>query len=173
MRKLAAVLTLSYLPLLAAEPSLVPAAAVGTADPQAAFEKLKGLAGEWRGNVRGAGPAAVTWRVISAGSAVVENIFPGAEHEMMTVYYLDAGQLVATHYCGTGNQPRFKLGEKSTGGELFLDFTGGSNLKPEKDTHMHSGRIKLVDADHLETEWTLWQEGRQVGSHVFDLSRKK
>ena len=173
MRKLAVALTLSCLPLLAAEPSLVPAAPAGKADPKAAFEKLKGLAGEWTGEVRGVGPATVTWRVISGGSAVVENIFPGAEQEMMTVYYLDAGQLVATHYCGTGNQPRFKLGGKSTAGELFLDFTGGSNLKPATDTHMHSGRIKFVEPDKLETEWSFWQQGKQTGAHVFELSRKK
>ena len=38
---------------------------------------------------------------------------------------------------------------------------------------MHSGRIKFVEADKLETEWSLWQQGRQVGSHVFELSRKR
>lgn len=173
MRKLAAVLSLSCLPLLAAAQSPVPAAPAGKADPKAAFERLKGLAGEWGGNVKGAGPATVTWRVISGGSAVVESLFPGEPQEMMTVYHLDAGRLVATHYCGLGNQPRFELGPKSTADELFLDFTGGANLKAEKDTHMHSGRIKFVGADRLETEWSLWQGGQQAGAHVFELSRKR
>ena len=173
MRKLAAVLTLSCLPLAAAAQSLVPAAPAGKADPKAAFERLKALAGDWTGEVKGVGPAAVTWRVISNGSAVVEEIFPGAEHEMMTVYTLDAGRLVATHYCAAGNQPRFALGPKSTAGELFLDFTGGANVVPAKDTHMHSGRIKFVDADQLETEWSLWQGGKPAGAHVFVLARKK
>ena len=48
MRKLAAMLTLSCLPFVAAAQSLVPAAPAGKADPKAAFERLK-VVGSWAG----------------------------------------------------------------------------------------------------------------------------
>lgn len=155
------------LPAPAAEPS--PAS-------KAAFERLKALAGAWEGKAghgEQLGPASVRWETISAGTAVMETLFPGTEHEMRSVYFLDRGELVLTHYCAMGNQPRMRLSPASTEKELVFDFAGGTNLDPAKDVHVHSGRIQLVGPDALEAEWTVWGGGKQTGANRFVLERAK
>lgn len=159
-------------------PALAAAPAAPPADAKAAFERLKALAGEWEGKAGHAegdmAPATVRWETISNGTAVMETLFPGTSHEMRSVYHLDRGDLVLTHYCALGNQPRMKLAPRaSTGGELVFEFAGGSNLDAAKDPHIHAGKLRLVSADALEAEWAFWQGGKQAGANRFVLARKR
>jgi len=146
----------------------------GPVDGKAAFERLKSLAGEWQGTAGGEPrmPASVRYELGSGGTIVRELLFPGTEHEMLSVYHLVDGQLVATHYCAMGNQPRFKL-QAATADELVFGFDGGTNFAPAKDTHVHDGRIRMVGPDRLEASWTVFAGGKQTGSNSFSLTRKK
>lgn len=157
------------------------AAAVRTApagvDGRAALARLKTLAGEWRGRVvtEDGPPAEVLFSVTAGGSTVLEKLFPGTEHEMVSMYHLDGDDLVLTHYCGMGNQPRMRLVQSSGTDplELRFDFTGGTNIDPAKDMHMHAGRLTLRGADHLEAEWSVYDKGKQTGANKFFLDRVK
>src|SRR5262245_12866207 len=88
----------------------------------AAFERLKSLAGTWKGT-GGHGdaqePMTVTYKVTSGGSVVLETVAQGTEHEMITIYYLDGEDLVLTHYCALGNQPHMKAAAQSDGKLVF------------------------------------------------------
>lgn len=142
---------------------------------QEAFAMLKGLAGEWQGKAmnRDNGPAvAVTYRVTANNSVVLETLFPGTEHEMITMYHLDNGKLVLTHYCAMGNQPRMELDPASSPGRLAFSFVGGSNLDPARDVHMHQGRINLVAPDRLENEWDVFRGTEKIDTKKFYLERK-
>jgi hypothetical protein len=154
--------------------ALAAPASAGPADGKAAFERLKSLAGDWQGTVGAAGgpPATIRYEIGSGGTIVRELLFPGTEHEMLNVYHLVDGQLVATHYCAMGNQPRFKL-EAATADELVFGFAGGTNFVPEKDPHIHDGRIRFVAADRIEEDWTAFGGGKRTGDHKFVLTRKK
>src|SRR5208282_1089463 len=57
----------------------------------AGFEQFKLLAGEWVGKEKSNdGPDVhIQYKVTGAGSAVVETIFPGTEHEMVSVIHPD------------------------------------------------------------------------------------
>jgi len=57
--------------------------------------------------------------------------------------------------------------------ELRFDFTGGANINPAKDMHMHAGMLRLRGADRLEAEWTLYDKGKQTSAHKFFLDRVK
>src|SRR3954454_8312886 len=101
---------------LGGPPALVLTTAVPAADPapvkQSAFDKLKKLAGTWvAADEKGQPTAQVVsgFKVVSAGSAVQENIFPGTDHEMVSVYFKDGQDVLMTHYCALGNQPQMKL----------------------------------------------------------------
>src|SRR5438105_3520584 len=76
------------------------------ADGSAAFEKLKKLAGTWVAADKDGKPTDQVVSVIkvtAGGSTVHETLFPGQPHEMVSVYHLDKGELVMTHYCALGN----------------------------------------------------------------------
>ena len=150
------------------------ASSSASADGKAAFERLKSLAGEWQGTVGAPGgpPASIRYEVGSGGTIVRELLFPGTEHEMLNVYHLVDGELMATHYCAMGNQPRFKL-QAATADELVFGFAGGTNFVPEKDPHIHDGRIRFLAPDRLEEDWTAFTAGKPTGDHKFILTRKK
>ena len=78
---------------------------------------------------------------------------------MVSVYTADGPDLLLTHYCMLGNQPRMKASTKSLGNKLNFEFAGGSNLDPKKDKHMHSSILTIVDADHVEVEGIGWDNG--------------
>src|SRR5438132_10787512 len=101
----------------------------------AAFEKMKGLAGTWvsASNDAEMKDAQVVYRITAGGSAVMETIMPGTDHEMVTLYTLDGDRIVLTHYCVLGNQPHMTskglIGDKI---EFVCDGHGG-NMKSDDE----------------------------------------
>lgn len=77
------------------------------AAPKASWPDLQPLAGTWTGTSDGGAKVDITVRPISRGSALAET-FGSPGRETMTLYHADQGGLVATHYCGQGNQPRLR-----------------------------------------------------------------
>ena len=143
-------------------------------DAKAAFERLKALAGDWEGKVPGyEGDHAVQYRVTSGGNTVIESLFAGAPHEMVSVYVLEGADLVMTHYCSGANQPRLRLDRSaSSANELRFAFDGGTNFDPAKDVHVHAGRIRIVDGERLDEEWEFFGNGQRQSSGRFLLRRK-
>ncbi len=151
-------------------------AKAGSAHP--AFEKLKGLAGTWVE----AGPdgkptdkVVSVVRVTAGGSVVHETLFPGDPMEMVSVYHLDKGELLMTHYCALGNQPQMKADPASPPNQIRWRFAGGTNLDPSKDAHMHAATVTFVDADHIEVEGEGWADGKPTAEHcgMMKLVRKQ
>jgi len=141
----------------------------------AQLDLMKGLAGEWLRVGEDNEPTDVvgaTYRVTSGGSAVIETILPGTDHEMVTMYYLDGDELVLTHYCTLANQPRMKADPKSAEGTISFRFAGGSNIDATKDMHMHDAVFTFVDKDHVKTAWTLWEGGKATDTYGFSFARK-
>jgi hypothetical protein len=114
-------------------------------------------------------------KLTAGGSALVETIFPGQPMEMVSVYTVDGNDLVMTHYCVIGNQPRMKANPKSPANQIVFEFAGGGNLDPKKDKHMHGATLKLIDADHIELEGSGWEDGAPAKEMcgVMKLVRKK
>ncbi len=144
----------------------------GHVNAKAAFERLKGLAGDWSGSAGEGLTAPVTYRISSNGNVVMETLFAGTNHEMITMYHMVGGDLVATHYCAIGNQPRFKLDlAKSTPDELIFAFDGGTNFDPAKDGHIHDGKIGFAGDGQLAAAWAFYANGQQVERKEFQLTR--
>ena len=167
---------LAILALWAQVPQASSPAAAGIS-PIDAFAKLKTLVGEWQGDASDKGrimPVHVSYKMTGADSTLVETMFPGAPHEMMTMYHLNGpGQLMLTHYCSAGNQPSMVLDPSSTPERLAFVFSSGTNMDPATSMHMHNARIRFVDADTLETEWDMYQDGKLVDAKEFKLVRQK
>lgn len=144
------------------------------------FDRLKGLEGTWQGTASGGSEAEAqaevqvthVFEASAAGTVVMETMNPESpDHEMINMYHLDGNELVLTHYCASGNQPTMKLAQPASVQELRFDFTGGTNLDPAKDVHIHAAHLVLVDADTLESSWTGYKEGKEAGVRTFLLKR--
>ena len=144
----------------------------------AGLERIKKLAGTWVEADKDGKPTDKVVSVIkvtAGGSAVHETIFPGQPMEMVSVYHLDKGDLVMTHYCVLGNQPRMKADPKSPANQIRWTFAGGTNLDPAKDMHMHSATVTFIDDDRIEIAGEAWEGGKPCPNHcaTMKLVRKK
>jgi hypothetical protein len=159
--------------------TLVLAAWLGTvavaaaADPNtgaAAFERLKSFAGRWTGG-EGEATYAMELAVIAGGNTVVAREFPGTDHEMTTLYYLQGAELVGQHYCMLGNQPRYRHRPTADASEVRFGFDGGDNLDPARDAHAHEGYLRLRADGSLESTWSFWKGGGESGTESFVMRR--
>lgn len=142
------------------------------------LEKLKKLAGTWVEADKDGKPTdkvVSVVKVTAGGSTVHETLFPGEAMEMISVYHLDKGELVMTHYCMLGNQPKMKADPKAPANQIRWKFYGGTNLDPAKDMHMHGAVVTFVDDDHIEIAGEGWENGKPSENHcgTMKLVRKK
>ena len=147
------------------------AAAYGDGEPgaklpapptNAGLEKMKKLAGTWVAADPDGKPTEQVVSVIkvtAGGSAVHETLFPGQPHEMVSIYTVDGPDLIMTHYCVLGNQPRMKADPHSPPNQIVFRFAGGTNLNPAKDKHMHEATLTIVSDDRIEVKGTGWENG--------------
>jgi len=127
------------------------------------FEKVKKLAGTWVEADKEGKPTdkvVSIVKVTAGGSAVQETLFPGQPHEMLSIYVVDGSDVVMTHYCVLGNQPRMKADPKSAPNQIHWAFVGGSGFDVNKDKHMHEGTVTFVDDDHIEFSGVAWDNGK-------------
>lgn len=142
-----------------------PGAKQPTTPTNANLEKLKALAGTWMTadkDGKATDQVASVIKVTAGGSAIHETLFPGQPMEMVSIYTVEGPDLIMTHYCVLGNQPRMKADPKSPAKQIVFQFTGGANLDPKKDKHMHEAILTIVDADHIEVNGTGWENGAPV-----------
>ena len=139
-----------------------------------AFQQMKQLAGSWSGTIdMGKGPQKIDakYHVTSSGSALVETVFAGTPHEMVTVYYDDKkGRLRMTHYCGLNNQPQMIL-VANKDKRLKFDLDPKSSLNSSTDEHMHSLNIVFVAKDKVRQEWTQFANGKKEDVTVISFER--
>jgi hypothetical protein len=148
--------------LIAAAAAAAPAATVSPAD---GFERFKALPGEWvaaeDGPMSKKGDVVARYALTAAGTALVETVFPGSEHEMVTVYHADGPDVVLTHFCMEGNQPRMRA-RAARGPRYDFAYDGGTNIDRKRDRHMHSAWLEFVGADEIRSEWTEHADGKTV-----------
>jgi hypothetical protein len=132
------------------------------APTNAGLETMKKLAGTWLvagKDGKATDEVASIIKVTAGGSVVHETIFPGQPHEMVSIYTANGPDLIMTHYCVLGNQPRMKADSKSPKNQIVFQFDGGGNLDPKKDKHMHEAILTIVDDNRIEMAGTGWEKG--------------
>jgi hypothetical protein len=144
----------------------------------AGLEKMKKLVGTWVAADEDGKPTDQVVSIIkltAGGSAVHETLFPGQPLEMISVYTADGSDLIMTHYCVLGNQPRMKADPNSPSNQIVFRFAGGTNLNPKKDKHMHEATLTIVSDDRIELKGTAWENGAPAKGMCcgFKLVRKK
>jgi hypothetical protein len=140
---------------------------------RALLGQVKALEGKWEmvGD-DGKPQLATTYQVSSGGNVVREVMFPGASHEMTNVYHMDGSDLVMTHYCAVGNQPRMRAARKS-GNTIHFTFDSVTNHTSRSQTCMREMSLEVVDNDHIVQRWKSYQDGKPVEGADFVLTRVK
>ena len=156
-------------------------------DAKDAFKRLKTLAGTWTAQVtmepkeehgtdKGEDHKKEElniFKVTGAGSALVETQHPGSNHEMVSVYHLDGDDLRMTHYCAAANQPHMKLDRaNSKPDKLIFVFDGGTNLDPQKDTHIHGVTISFHEDGKVTSDWQAYVGGKKSMCTSFLMTRQ-
>jgi hypothetical protein len=150
--------------------ALAATAAYAESGGQKSFEQLKTLVGDWEGKGSNGQPVEVTYRLTANGSALMSEI--KGEEDMITMFHLDGGRLLLTHYCGAGNQPRMHATSSPDGKTVAFDFLDATNLSKPQAGHMHHVVISMPDANRHTEEWTFLQDGKEM-KELFELTRKK
>src|SRR5579863_2167592 len=114
----------------------------------AGFEKIKALRGEWQvthgPDEHGAHEGTVSYKVTAGGSAVLETLFGGTEHEMVTLYYLEGKDLALTHYCMLQNRPHMRAEQASSPDKIVFKCREGDNKAIEAEDHMHEATFTFI-----------------------------
>lgn len=137
-----------------------------------ALERFKALAGEWKGTNSKGETVSISYEIVAAGSAVLERFVHSAEDPspMLTVYHLDKDDLMLTHYCMVGNQPRMRA-KTLSGDEVAFDFLDATALASPETGHMHRALFRFQGRDRFTTEWTWRENGRDAFTEVVVANR--
>ncbi|MEM9014685.1 MAG: hypothetical protein AAGB02_06225 [Pseudomonadota bacterium] len=127
------------------------------------FEKFKTLAGTFL-EVEGEGePARIEYRLISRGTVLTETwIMPAGQYgpngkEELTVFHMDNGALIATHYCAAGIHPTMVLNPESPPGKYNFVPRSISNLSSHNESHNSGFGYTFEDEDtvYRSEQWTI------------------
>ena len=169
---------LKVLLLLAAAFNTNPPKDSSEAQANAAFSRIKSLAGEWQSIGPKGERSRLTYQVVSGGTAVMERFtsdaLPKNSGEMITVYYIDKSKLVLTHYCIAHNQPHLRATRYvAETGELDFDFVDGGNIITGYEGHMHSVKLHFIDEDHISSEWHYMEARSPKFTEISQFTRVK
>lgn len=141
-------------------------------DP-AGLAQIKALAGEWEGKTSDGKPVKLSYKVVSAGSAVMETLNTPGEMDMVTVYHADGDSILMTHYCAANNQPRMRAKAASADPkQLVFSYVDAANLSTPGEGHMTALTLAFVDPSHISQTWS-WTGPDGGKPEVFQFQRKK
>jgi hypothetical protein len=139
-----------------------------------AFERFKKLAGEWTGKSTKGWQENIRYQIITGGTVVVETSFDAHPNEtMMTMFHLDGDRLMLTHYCVAKNQPRLLATSfEDDGRKITFTFLDGTNMPSRDRGHMDKAVFRFVDDNHVSSQWTWYQDGKESWMEEITLERK-
>ena len=146
--------------------------AVNLSKAEMCFKRLQSLTGSWKiSDPQTPSKAAfrISYKLISRDSALVETFGDPDGPVTETVYHLDGENLMATHYCAQGNQPRLRLQGESTDTALHFSFLDITNLKHAEDSHLIDLRFSWRTDGKIEREETYIEAGKKdVSTLLFE-----
>lgn len=145
----------------------------GSERSSATFDRIKSLAGTWETVNSNGEVSTCVYEVSSAGSVVREIMFPGTQHEMTNMYTMDGSDVVVTHYCAIGNQPRMRA-VGADADRIPFKSVGVNNLAGPDQMYMGELTLVFIDPNHIRQEWRTFKGGT-LADHdtTFTLTRRQ
>ena len=139
------------------------------------LEFLKRLAGAWASQpgAEGEPGSTIEFRVTAGGHAVEEREMIGTPMEMVTLYYMEGGNLVATHYCVAGNRPRLVAAPRVSDDTLSFACAGvPGGAASHDEEHVHGWKMRLDGEGRLHYTTEIVERGQVTHAPGFVLTRK-
>ncbi|MEZ0393284.1 MAG: hypothetical protein ACAH59_13780 [Pseudobdellovibrionaceae bacterium] len=131
------------------------------------FDFLKALKGKWAIQFEGKPiPVEMTYDEGSKNSIVTEQF--GKE---LSVFYIDGDDLLMTHFCNIGNQPRLKLKPNTLSNLIEFETFDITNVKDESSPHVKKIIYKIIDNKNFDLE-IVWKKGAILESEKYSLTKK-
>jgi hypothetical protein len=93
---------------------------------------------------------------------------------MLTVFHLDGGRLMLTHYCVARNQPRLVATAISPDlSTITFTFRDGTNLPSREAGHMDQAVYRIEGKDRYTSRWTWSQDGKERWMEEIRYVRRK
>jgi hypothetical protein len=134
--------------------------------PTQVFQHLKELVGDWQATGKNGKPFRVSYRLAARDTVLVESWLLGPGRETLTLYHMDKDDLLATHYCALGNQPRLRLKAPSTAGVFAFEFVSATNLADSKAAHQQRIEIRIRNADNVVRSETYVENGKGESEEI-------
>jgi hypothetical protein len=142
--------------------------AADTSRAATAFRQLSALAGTWRNAEQPKSTLRIRFYLTAGGTVLVESWErAGGEPHSLTLYHRDGANLVATHYCPQGNQPRLSLAPSAK--TLAFTFRDASDLDAG-ESHLHDLSLDITNPDRPIRSETYRKDGKAENS-VLNLTR--
>ena len=147
-----------------------------------AFKQLTGLVGTWdvteRDNPNTKEVA--NYSLTGGGSVLAEDLrapdgTANAMGHMYTTYYMDKDQLVLTHFCGAGNQPRMRAKAVADGGtRIVFEMYDITNLATPESFHSESLEVIFLSRVRVDLVYhgTRGPSPGAKSEQVFQLTRR-
>lgn len=130
-----------------------------------AFERFRGLVGDWRARSTKGWTSRSEYRLLGRGTVVMAiSSFDDAppERDMASAIHRDGGRLLLTHYCEAGNQPRLVATRISPdASEVEFEFLDGTGMESRDEGHMDRAVFRFLDGDRFTSRWTWYKGGRE------------
>ena len=133
-------------------------------DTETGINYRKGREGKWI--VQGGKEGVFGWEfdLTSREGVIIERLKVGTPTEMLTVYNLDDGILLANHFCQLQNQPNLTAVTSETEGDLHFLCNGQvGNTKSHNELHMHGVHFQKEDLNLI-----IWMDMYENGEGALE-----
>lgn len=126
-----------------------PALADEPEPPVSSFEQMSALVGDWKREGEDGSKFHIQFELTANDSVLIERWVSRGKTHSLTLYHRDKADVVATHYCPQGNQPRMKMTTPDGASRIRFDFWDATNLVNPTDNHQHQLSFDLSDPEHV------------------------
>ncbi len=150
----------------------VPGSAADTTS-EAAFDRLKSLVGEWRGEHGDGQVSRKIYKLTANGQALAEeyNRLDRDDYDMLTVYHLNGDDLMLTHYCIAGNQPRMVSETSGDPDTLVFSFHDASGIDQPGEAHIHRVVFRFRGEERMAQKWIIRKDGEDQLTEAVEYVR--
>ncbi len=130
------------------------------------FEAMKDLVGVWRRADKPESPLRIRFSLTAGGTVLVEEWLRGDQPHSLTLYHRDGSDLLATHYCPQGNQPRLVASTFAEADALVFKFRDATDLDAQHESHLVELGFELSAPDQMKRSETYRQGGADEASEL-------